>query len=141
MNKWLIWQPTPVFLPGESHGQMSLVGYSPRGRKESDTTERLTLSHFNSHLLSLPGLAAKKCCFSLPQPFLSTHETWCLFTHPPVNSPRHLPPDGNQLNHTVFSLYILVITSLAVVSLAIIFSHSECCLFTLLIVSFVVQKF
>ena len=33
------WQPTPVFLPGESHGQRSLVGYSPWGRKESDTTE------------------------------------------------------------------------------------------------------
>ena len=36
------WQPTPVFLPGESHGQRSLAGYSPWGRKESDTTERLT---------------------------------------------------------------------------------------------------
>ena len=33
------WQPTPVFLPGESHGRRSLVGYSPRGRKESDTTK------------------------------------------------------------------------------------------------------
>ena len=31
----------PVFLPGKSHGQRSLVGYSPWGRKESDTTERL----------------------------------------------------------------------------------------------------
>ena len=31
------WQPTPVFLPGESHGQRNLVGYEPR--KESDTTE------------------------------------------------------------------------------------------------------
>ena len=31
------WQPTPVLLPGESHGQRSLVGYSPWGRKESDT--------------------------------------------------------------------------------------------------------
>ena len=31
--------PTPVFLPGEFHGQRSLVGYSPWGRKESDTTE------------------------------------------------------------------------------------------------------
>ena len=30
------WQPTPVFLPGESHGQRSLVGCSPRGHKESD---------------------------------------------------------------------------------------------------------
>ena len=38
------WQPTPVFLPGESHGQRSLVGYSPRGHKESGTTERLTFS-------------------------------------------------------------------------------------------------
>ena len=31
--------PTPVFLSGESHGQKSLVGYSPRGHKESDMTE------------------------------------------------------------------------------------------------------
>ena len=35
------WQPTPVFLPGESHGQGSLEGYSPWGRKESDMTEQL----------------------------------------------------------------------------------------------------
>ena len=35
------WQPTPLFLPGKSHGQRSLAGYSSRGRKESDTTERL----------------------------------------------------------------------------------------------------
>ena len=33
------WQPTPVFLPGKSHGQRSLAGYSPWGRKESGTTE------------------------------------------------------------------------------------------------------
>ena len=36
------WQPTPVFLSGESPGQRSLAGYSPRGRKESDTTESLS---------------------------------------------------------------------------------------------------
>ena len=34
-------QPTPVFLPGKSHGRRRLVGYSPCGRKELDTTERL----------------------------------------------------------------------------------------------------
>ena len=34
-------QSTPVLLLGKSHGQRSLVGYSPWGRKESDTTERL----------------------------------------------------------------------------------------------------
>ena len=33
------WQPTPIFLPGKPHGQRSLVGYSPWGRKESDMTE------------------------------------------------------------------------------------------------------
>ena len=32
------WQPTPVFVPGKSHRQKSLAGYSPWGRKESDTT-------------------------------------------------------------------------------------------------------
>ena len=37
------WQFTPVLLPGKSHGQRSLVGYSPWGCKESDTTERLQL--------------------------------------------------------------------------------------------------
>ena len=35
------WQPTPVFLPGKSHGQRSLAGNSPRGCKELDTTEQL----------------------------------------------------------------------------------------------------
>ena len=34
-----VWQPTSVFLPGESHGQRSLVGYSPWGHNESDTTK------------------------------------------------------------------------------------------------------
>ena len=33
------WQPTTVFLPGESHGQRDWAGYNPWGRKESDTTE------------------------------------------------------------------------------------------------------
>ena len=40
-REWLL---TPVFLPGEFHRQSSLVGYSPCGCKESDTSERLTLS-------------------------------------------------------------------------------------------------
>ena len=38
-----VWQPTPVFLPGESHGQRSLAGYSPWGHRESDTTQRLSM--------------------------------------------------------------------------------------------------
>ena len=42
------WLPTPVFWPGEFHGQWSLAGYSPQGRKESDTTERLSLARKRS---------------------------------------------------------------------------------------------
>ena len=41
------WPPTPVLLPGKSHGRRSLVGYSPLGHKELDTTERL---HFHFSL-------------------------------------------------------------------------------------------
>ena len=41
------WHPTPVLLPGKSHGWRSLVGCSPWGRKEPDTTERL---HFHFSL-------------------------------------------------------------------------------------------
>ena len=44
------WHPTPVLLPGKPHGRRSLVGCSPRGHKESDTTERL---HFNFSLLCI----------------------------------------------------------------------------------------
>ena len=36
------WQPSSVILPGKSHGQRNLAGYSPRGHKELDTTEQLT---------------------------------------------------------------------------------------------------
>ena len=43
------WQPTPVFLPGEVHGQGSLAGYSPWGCKEPDTTKQLTHTHRHTH--------------------------------------------------------------------------------------------
>ena len=51
-----VWPSTPVFLPGESHGQRSPVGYSPWGLKESDTTERLTLLL----LLTVGGASGKE---------------------------------------------------------------------------------
>ena len=43
-------QPTPVFLPGESHGRRNLVGYSPWGHKELDTTERLHFHFLSAYL-------------------------------------------------------------------------------------------
>ena len=52
------WQPTPVFLPGESHGQRSLVSYSPWGHTELDMTEVIehTLMHFKYILPFLYGM-------------------------------------------------------------------------------------
>ena len=53
------WQPTPVFLPGESHEQRSLAGYSPWGHRESDTTDFIltyTQSHTLTHTQGGPNL-------------------------------------------------------------------------------------
>ena len=52
------WQPTSVFLPGESHGQRSLVGCLPWGPKESDMTEQLS-----THSQALNRLSALHCCW------------------------------------------------------------------------------
>ena len=46
------WQPTPVFLPGESHRQRGLVGYSPWGHKESDKTEWLSTAQQDASVVS-----------------------------------------------------------------------------------------
>ena len=58
------WQPIPVFLPGEFHGQRSLKGYSPWGCQESDMTERLTLTFFT--LTSYVVFLSSKILLTLP---------------------------------------------------------------------------
>ena len=45
-----LWQPTPILLPGKSHGQRNPAGYSPQGRTESDMTEET--QHACTHLLN-----------------------------------------------------------------------------------------
>ena len=64
------WQPTPVFLPRGSHGQGSLAGCSPRARRESDTTERVstqagthdcTCVRMRVHLNGTMGVCACQC--------------------------------------------------------------------------------
>ena len=51
------WQPTPIFLSGKSHEWRRLVGYSPWGCKESDTTEQLTLFNlkYSNHQVKFLG--------------------------------------------------------------------------------------
>ena len=71
------WQPTPVFLPRESYGQRSLAGYSPRGRKESDTTEWLnTAQHIQRPALipTIGSTEAPKCLLRFDLPLLENPE-------------------------------------------------------------------
>ena len=61
------WQPTPIFLPGESHGQRSLAGFSPWGHKESDTTEGLRF-HFSLSCIGEGNVNPHQCsCLENPR--------------------------------------------------------------------------
>ena len=79
------WQPTPVFLPGESHGERALVGYSLWGCKESDTTKQLThiFSHSEGFTLFIVSFTVQKL-LSLIRPhlfifvFLSMTRRWII---------------------------------------------------------------
>ena len=69
------WQPTPVLLPGESHGGRSLVGYSPWGRKESDTIEQLHFT-YDSNFHQSPGyFSILMCCLDKLIYYCLTHAT------------------------------------------------------------------
>ena len=75
------WQPTLVLLPGKSHGQKSLIGYSPHGHKESDMTERL---HFHFSLsLSFSPLPLASVLFSALFK-ASSDNYFCLFVFFPL---------------------------------------------------------
>ena len=66
------WLPIPVFLPGESHGQRNLVGYSPWGRKDLDVTEQWTFNRdrveicFGTALRADGGLSSSQHMISFP---------------------------------------------------------------------------
>ena len=64
-RRW--WHPTPVLLPGKSHGWRSLVGCSPWGRKESDTTERLHFHFSLSHIGEGNGNPLQCSCLENPR--------------------------------------------------------------------------
>ena len=71
-GRWREWQSIPALLPGKSHGWRSLIGYSPWGRKESDTTEQLHFLCFflyvryNVLRLILPSLTYDTYIFLIP---------------------------------------------------------------------------
>ena len=65
------WQPTPLFLPREFHEQRSLLGYSPWGCKESDTTEHAYMHNKKVHRIKYNQSVLHACSWSLS----------CLFAH------------------------------------------------------------
>ena len=81
-NQWDLqrrqWHPTPVLLPGKSHGRRSLVGSSPWGRQESDMTERL---HFDFHVLKKE---------------MATHSSVLAWRIPWTGEPGGLPSMGSH---------------------------------------------
>ena len=92
------WQPTPVFLPGESHGQRSLVGCSPWGRKESDTTERLHFQFLLSCIGEGSGNPLQCSCLENPR----DRETWWFASYGVTQSQTWL----TQLSSSSSSIHI-----------------------------------
>ena len=84
---WREWQPTPVFLTAESHGQRSLVGYTPwGGYTELDTTERLTPSLISYQkwriMTKAEELRSALCLVGVRAP---SHHTFCSAPCPPLH--------------------------------------------------------
>ena len=98
------WHPTPVLLPGKSHGWRSMVGYSPQDHKESDTTERL---HFHFSLSCTgEGNGNPLQCSCLENPRdggawwaavygVTQSRTWLRWLS--SSSSKHFPPIKSQL--------------------------------------------
>ena len=93
------WQPTPVFLPGESQGQRSLVGYSPRGHKESDTTEHLTQQQYSGPSLMSDSWLAQNTYFLLNKWMIPRSSSWARQSQPRAQTSWHTSALFRDLEH------------------------------------------
>ena len=104
------WQPTPVFLPGKSHGQRSLAGYSSWGCKKSDMTEWLTLSFLACQLTYLMGtinLSADPQN-SHPCDFMIKHQLACFKTSVSISFspfPGYSPVDNGKVKWLLLKVH------------------------------------
>ena len=95
-HKWRRqWHPTPVLLPGKSHGWRSLVGYSPWGRKESNMTERLHFHFSLSCIREGNGNPLQRSCLENP----GDGGAWCAAVYG-VSQGRTRLSDLQQQQHT-----------------------------------------
>ena len=109
------WQPTPACWPVESHGQRSLVGYSPWGRRESDTTERLR-THARVNKASMQTVLSMSLAWfsvlihsnSKPFKFQNFLSSGSLWLQPPLECPwgqrsQNIPFRSRTFHLKVFS--------------------------------------
>ena len=102
------WHPTPVLLPGKSHGWRSLVGCSPWGHEESDTTERL---HFHFSLSCIGERNGNPLqCSCLENPRDGSLVGCCLWGRPSlqVDSLPAEPQGHNMYIYQIFIVYTLI---------------------------------
>ena len=97
-------QPTPVLFPGKLHGLRSLVGYSPWGCKESDTTERL---HYHYHFTIKWHTHTLQCKILVS----ASHGSPLALSPLPSCLKSLLVPSGSQLLHPFSFLCLLHLTS------------------------------
>ena len=95
------WQPTPVFLLGKSHGQRTLEGYSPWGRKKSDTTEHARM-HFE---LPIQFSSVAQSCLTLCDPMNCNTPGLPVYHQLPEFTQTHVHhvDDAIQLSHPLSS--------------------------------------
>ena len=86
-----IWHPTPVLLPGNSHGWRSLAGYSPWDHEESEMTKWLSTKHRGKANLKQEDYVKDcNCTFRFLAPYLALLPKYHLASYHPV--PQHPPP-------------------------------------------------
>ena len=111
------WEPTPAFSPGESQGQRILAGYSPLGRKGSDTTGRLTHTWWFSYIYVSDSLLLQvitKYWVDFPVLYSRTFQAWLtIFNYFIYNSvyllipnSQFIPPPPTFPLVTKFVLYV-----------------------------------
>ena len=102
-----IWQPTPVFLPGESRGQRSLAGCSPWGCKESDTTEHACICYnqfniiYGNHKPVFKSVFNDFCnCSKVELPSFNRNLQWLVLPA----EPHHTSSQKANLEFSFFSI-------------------------------------